>query len=49
MKLKVVVEDCIYIENEKGDQLLCLEMDDDMEEVLQQLEKLVKYVNEERL
>ena len=45
MELKVVVEDCIYIENENGDQLLCIEMDSSMEEILVQLEKMVKYIN----
>ena len=48
MKLKVEVEDNIYVENENGDQILCIELDCDMGEVLQQLEKLVKYVNERR-
>ena len=47
MILKVVVEDSIYIENENGDQLLCLEMDDDMSDVLQELEKLVECLNKE--
>ena len=45
MILKVDVSDCIYIENENGDQILCIEMDDDMGEIVEQLEKLVEYLN----
>ena len=45
MQLKINVEDSIYIENENGDQLICIEMDSSMEEILEQLEKLVKYIN----
>ena len=45
MKLKVEVEDNIYIENENGDQLLCIEMGYDIGEVLKQLEILVEYLN----
>lgn len=47
MKLKVEVEDCIYVENQNGDQVLCIDMNYSMEEILQQLEKLVDYINKE--
>ena len=45
MDLKVDVSDCIYIENENGDQILCIEMNDDMGEITEKLEKMVKYLN----
>jgi len=45
MELKVVVEDNIYIENENGDQIISIDMDYDMGEVLQELDKLVEYIN----
>jgi hypothetical protein len=45
MKLRIEGEECICIIDEENKEIIRIEMDYDMGDVLERLEKLIEYIN----